>query len=205
MDPENPDHLLVTWHEPCYGVNNQFTYDDQVGCFHESTDGGRTWKGYYSAGTPWPAQVRVLLLHGSTWIVLANNTLLTTDNGQTYTVVNSNSLGGHSSGTLSRTNNGAYLIGTQFGAYLSTAASDGQSWTAVGGQWVGDIADTGSLLYETQQGATTPLQSSASTDGVNWQTISGGPIGCEFAHYDVLHKVLYVGCLGNGFWRLVTE
>jgi hypothetical protein len=204
MDPQDPQHLLVTWHEPCYGKKNQFTYNDQVGCFHESKDGGLTWKGHYSSdGTNWPAQVRALLLHDSTWIVLANNILLTTDGGQTYKVVFNGAFGGHSSGTLSRANNGAYFIGTQFGAYRSTPVSDGQEWKAVGGQWVGGIADTGSLLYETQQDAI--LRSSPSADGVAWQAVSGGPTGCERAHYDVIHKVLYVSCLGRGFWRLVME
>ena len=205
MDPQDPQHLLVTWHDPCYGTNNQFVYSDQVGCFHESKDGGLTWTAHYSTdGTNWPAQVRVLLLHGSTWVVLANDALYTTDGGQTYKIVISGALGGHSSGTLSRANNGAYFIGNQFGAYRSTPASDGQNWSPIGGQWVGEIADTGSLLYETQQ-AGLPLQSSPSTDGVNWQAVSGGPTTCEFAHYDALHKLLYVSCAANGFWRLVVQ
>ena len=205
MDPRNPDHLLLTWHDICYGKNKQFTYVDQVGCFHESKDGGRTWKGHYSAdGKKWPAQVRVLLLHDSTWLVLADNALYTSDGGKTYKVVSAAALGGHSSGTLSRADNGAYFIGTQYGAYRSPPESDGQEWRAVGGQWVGDIADTGSLLYETQL-ASAPLRSSPSADGVKWQDVSAGPTNCEFEHFDVLHKVLYAGCGANGFWRLVVE
>jgi hypothetical protein len=204
MDPQDPQHLLVTWHDPCYGVNDQYVWSDQVGCFHESKDGGLTWTAHYSTdGTNWPSQVRVLLLHDSTWIVLADSTLYTNDGGQTFTVVSSSSLGGHSSGTLSRANNGAYFIGTEFGAYYSPPASGGQNWTLVGGEWVGAIADTGSLLYETQQNSV--LQTSPSTDGVNWQPVSGGPSNCEEAHYDVVHKLLYVGCGANGLWRLTTQ
>jgi hypothetical protein len=204
MDPQDSQHLLVTWHDPCFGTNGQYVWADQVGCFHESKDGGLTWTAHYSTdGTKWPSQVRVLLLHGSTWIVLADRVIYTTDGGQTYKTVASGALGGHSSGTLSRTKNGAYFIGTQFGAYYSPPGSDGQDWTAVGGQWVGEIADSGSLLYETQQN--TLLQTSPSTDGVKWHAVSGGPTNCGGAQYDVLHRVLYVGCGSSGLWRLVIQ
>jgi hypothetical protein len=32
-----------------------------------------------------------------------------------------------------------------------------------------------------------------------------GPTGCERAHYDVDHHLLYAGCNANGFWRMVTQ
>ncbi len=204
IDPDDPEHLLVTWHGPCNGLHNEFKYEDGVGCFHETKDGGRTWKGLYSSSTKWPSQVRVLLLHGSTWIVLSDSALRTTDGGKNFTPVFGGSLGGHSSGTLSRTNNGAFFVGTQFGAYLSTAESDGRDWTAVGGQWVGGIADTGSLLYMTQM--VTVLRSSPSGDGVTWQDVAGSPSsGCESTNYDALHKALYVSCGVAGLWRLVVN
>jgi hypothetical protein len=205
MDPDDPDHLLLTWHGPCYGVNHEFGYEDLVGCFHETKDGGRTWKAHYSqSGTKWQSEVRVLLLHGSTWIVLASNVLRTTDGGVTFSTVSNDALGGHSSGTLSRTRDGAYYVGTQFGAYRSAPGSDGQAWTSVGGQWVVDIADTGSKLYMMQ--AIGDTMSSAPADGVNWQAIGGtDPTHCGYAAYDAVRKALYATCGPGQLWRMTLQ
>jgi hypothetical protein len=202
MDPEDPEHLLLTWHAACNGLNNEFGYNDQVGCFHESKDGGRTWKGHY--GSPkWGAEVRVLLLHGSTWVVLASNVLRTTNGGMSFESVAGNSLGGHSSGTLSRTKNGAYFIGTQFGAYRSAPGSDGREWSPVGGQWVHDIEDTGTMLYMPQ--IVSGIRTSPSGDGITWQEMGAGPTNCGRTGYDPLHKTLYLECGSNGFWRMAVE
>ena len=42
MDWDDPKHLMLTWHTACGGANNEFKYEDQVGCFAESKDGGDT-------------------------------------------------------------------------------------------------------------------------------------------------------------------
>jgi hypothetical protein len=202
MDPDDPEHLIVTWHGPCNGKNNEFRYDDHVGCFHETKDGGRTWKGHY--GTPrWGEQVRAVLLHGSTWLVLADEVQRTSDGGQTYAAVPGGSLSGHSSGLLSRADNGDFYIGATYGIYKSTKASDGQQWTGYSGSWVGEIIDTGTRLYATHM--TGPLSSSPSSDGTVWTSVVGGPTQCERARFDPVHKVVYVSCGGAGFWRMKTE
>lgn len=202
MDPENPEHIFITWHDPCKGRNNEFGYADQVGCFHESFDGGRTWKGHYSTGTKWPSEVRAVILHGSTWLVLAQNVLRTTDGGTTFQSVSPRMLSGHSSGLLTRANNGDYYIGNWDGLYRSTAQSDGREWTHVGGQWVGELVDTGTQLFQTQIVSTT--RSSPSGDGTAWTDVPGAPTTCERAAYESIHKVLYVSCGTNGFWRMVV-
>ena len=200
MDPKNPDHLLQSWHGPCNGPNGQYQYADGVGCIHQSTDGGASWKGFY--GSPnWPAEVRPLLLHDSTWLVLAQDVLRTTDGGKTFEVVAQGGLGGHSSGTLSRARNGDYYIGTQVGIFRSAAASDGKQWAQVGSAaWVGEIADTGSSLFATQQ-QNGFLKSS--DGGANWSLVTNSAKNCERAKYDSGHHLLFASCGANGFWRAV--
>jgi hypothetical protein len=204
IDPDDPDHLIQSWHAPCNGPNGEYGYEDQVGCFHETTDGGATWKGHYSTGTKWPSEVRPLLLHGSTWIVLADEALRTTDGGETFESAFEGSLGGHSSGALSRSLNGDFYIGTAGGVYKSTAASDGAEWVHGGGSWSGEVEDTGTTLFMGQAQATR-LQTSPSGDGPNWASLEDGPLECGRVRYDSGHGLLFASCGSNGFWRYVLK
>jgi hypothetical protein len=196
MDPEDSKHLLMTWHSNCGN------YADGIGCFAETKDGGATWTEHY--GTPsWPGQVRVLLLHGSTWIVLADQMLLTRDGGATFTTVSGTAAGGHSSGTLSRMKNGDYYVGYMYGLIRSPASSNAATWTTLDntGQWVGDVVESATMRFAThQQGLVT--QSSV-TDGVKWKDMPGSPKS-EFAGYDRDHHILYVEG-SSQMWRVVTE
>jgi len=202
MDPEDPDHLLLTFHAPCSGKNNEYQYEDQVGCFHETKNGGKDWTSHYGSPT-WPAQVRVLLLHGDTWVVLGNETLYTKDGGKTYASVLDEGLGGHSSGTLSRARDGIFYIGTQNGIYRSLPGTDGSNWPpdSSGGAWVGEIAQSATALWATQQ------QSSllTSSDGSTWTPVADSPQTCERAKYDPNNKIVYASCGASGFWRAVVD
>jgi hypothetical protein len=198
MDPTDPKHVMNTWHTNCGA------YSDGIGCFAETKDGGVTWKEHY--GTPsWPGQVRVLMLHGSTWVVLADSILLTTDGGATYKSVLGTSAGGHSSGTLYRAKNGDYFIGTEHSIIRSPAASDGSQWDVLAnsGQWVGDLAESATTMFATQ--GQNRLMTSPVGDGVKWTMMADGPSGCGRARYDLDHHLLYVECGGHGLWRVVKQ
>jgi photosystem II stability/assembly factor-like uncharacterized protein len=204
MDPEDPEHLLLTWHALCSGPDGGL--DPGVGCFAETEDGGATWHEHYGDMT-WPGEVRVLLLHGSTWVVLGSELLYTTDGGDTYSPVpRVGGLGGHSSGTLSRASNGDFFIGTQVGIFHSPAESDGAQWSFLdnSGAWVGEIAETPTTYFATQQQGSIMI---APTGAVAqpWPVHEGSPIGCERIKYDAEHDVVYASCGANGFWRVVAD
>jgi hypothetical protein len=202
MDPLDPQHLLQSWHATCNGPNGEYDPPDDVGCIHESTDGGATWTAHY-ASPNWQSQVRPLMLHGDTWLVLASDVMRTTDGGQSFDMVYEGGLGGHSAGTISYALNGDYYVGSEQGIYRSLAASDGVEWTKVQqAQWVGEIADTGTTLFASQQ----TNRFMTSTDGGNtWELLPDGPTGCERVKYDSGHGLIYASCGDKGFHRVVAE
>jgi len=57
--------------------------------------------------------------------------LRTTDGGKTFEVVAKGGLGGHSSGTLSRAQNGDYYIATQQQSVFLKSSDSGANWSLV--------------------------------------------------------------------------
>jgi hypothetical protein len=200
LDPENHDHLLIRWHAPCG------KYEDQIGCFAESTDAGATWKEHY--GTPsWQPEVTPYLLHGSTWIANFDGIELTTDAGVTWKKVSTDGAGGHSAGSLYRGQGGSYFVGVSGGVLRSAAGADGASWSVVpnSSAWVQGVTGNGTTIFA---GTRSGFFSAPESDGLKWTAMPGSPThsdGC-FAGYDVDHHILYASCmLDGGFSRVVTE
>jgi photosystem II stability/assembly factor-like uncharacterized protein len=205
MDPLDHNHLLLTWHSPCG------KYEDQIGCFAESTDGGKSWVEHYR-DPPWQSEVRVYLLHGNTWIVPSDGLLRTTDGGKTYTKVSDSAAGGHSSGSLYHSPTGAYYVGSGYGVLRSS--DDGVTWTLNGstGQYVMGITGDGTTMYASSNGG---VFSAPENPGTQW-TKMNSPFndlaeGC-FLGYDFGHNLLYASCHGgkypngtNGMWRVRTK
>jgi hypothetical protein len=131
--------------------------------------------------------------------------LLTTDGGATYKSVLATAAGGHSSGSLYRAKNGDYYVATQFGMIRSPAASDGAQWSAVpnSGQWVGGMTESAMTMFAAQ--GQSRLLTSPVGDGVKWTLMPDGPSSCGRMFYDRDHRLLYVECAGNGFWRVVMN
>jgi hypothetical protein len=205
MDWDDPKHLMLTWHTACGGPNNEFTYEDQVGCFAESKDGGDSWVEHYH-DPKWGAQVQVYLLKTSTWMVPDNGLWITTDAGNTWSKAADLPAGGHSAGLIYRADEGSFYIGTTGGIIRSTAAEGGKSWTMLpsSGQWVKGITGNGVKLWSSGQGGFVTADQS---DDTKWTAMPGSPTnsdGCS-ADYDRDHHVLYGSCRPNGLWRVVTQ
>jgi photosystem II stability/assembly factor-like uncharacterized protein len=207
MDPEDPKHLFALFHTVCAGVNGEFSYEDQVGCFGETTDAGATWKAHYRTPKFQP-EVMVFLLHGKTWIAASDGLQRTTDGGETWTKVSDSMAGGHSTRPPYHAADGSYYAGTGSGVLLSPGDSDGSSWSLIG--------DKGFLLGATGSGKDIYISghdgvwTSAEDDGESWTLMPGSPThsdGCSAdpRTFDNDHHLLYVSCHTGGFWRMRTE
>jgi len=200
LDPDDHNHLLIRWHAPCG------KYEDQIGCFAETKDGGTTWKEHY--GTPkWQPEVTPYLLHGSTWIINVDGISLTTDGGATYKKVSDAGAGGHSAGGIYRGKGGAYYVGTAGGVLRSAPGANGATWAVApgSGTWVQGVTGNGTSLFAASGGG---VLSAPETDGLGWKSVPSSPRhgdGC-FSGYDQDHHVLYESCMADsGFWRMVTQ
>jgi hypothetical protein len=200
LDPDDHNHLLIRWHAPCG------KYEDQIGCFAETKDGGATWKEHY--GTPkWAPEVTPYLLHGSSWIINVNGISLTTDGGATYKKVSDAGAGGHSAGGIYRGKGGAYYIGTSAGVLRSAPGASGMTWAVApgSGSWVQGVTGNGDTIFAASGGG---VLSAPESDGLGWKSVPSSPRhgdGC-FSGYDQDHHILYASCMADGgFWRMVTQ
>jgi photosystem II stability/assembly factor-like uncharacterized protein len=186
--------LLLTWHAPCG------RYEDHIGCFAETHDGGETWVEHYSRGTPWQEEVRPYLLHGDTWILPDRGSLYRTDDaGASWTLAAELGAGGHSAGALYRSANGAYYIGTSAGVVRSV--DDGRSWTLLenSGHYVFGLVGDGTTIYASHQYG---MSSAPENDGTAWAPMDS-PVtniveGCAL-DLDRVHGLLYASCHGGNF------
>jgi hypothetical protein len=197
MDPEDPKHLLLDWHSNCG------KFEDNIGCFHESKDGGATWISHY--GNPsWPGQVVVWLLHGSTWALGADGIKLSTDGGQNWQATNGSGAGGHSAGQLYKAKDGRWYVGTTNGIVRGDPTATNFELIPNSGQYALGITGSDTDLYlSTANGfLTSPV-----ADGGTWKEMPGSPkdsTACT-ADYDRDHHLLYASCLSGGFWRMRTQ
>jgi photosystem II stability/assembly factor-like uncharacterized protein len=203
MDPEDPNHLLLTWHSAC------MEWDSGIGCFAESTDGGTSWTEHYREGDDWGPEVRVYLLHGGTWIVPSDGLWRTTNSGDSWTKVSDLTAGGHSSGAIYRSPTGTYYLGSGGGVLQST--DDGVTWS-VGentGSYVMGITGDGTTVYASKQGGI--IQADEGSD-TSWTAVDSpfGNIseGC-FLSYNKDYDLLFASCHGgtapngtSGIWRI---
>jgi hypothetical protein len=123
MDPSDSQHLLMDWHTNCGAV-----WSDNIGCFHESKDGGKTWT-QHSNTPPWPGMMKVWILHGDSWIIANGGVELTTNGGQGWKPLTGDGAGGHSAGSLYQAKNGHWYLGTASGVLRSK--DDGPAWDLV--------------------------------------------------------------------------
>jgi hypothetical protein len=195
MDPSDPRHLLLTWHDDC---DQDPDPNVHIGCLAETFDGGSTWRALWG-NPPWISQVRVYMLSSQTWMVPSDGVWLTRNGGQDWTqVADSTSAGGHSAGVLYNSPLGPHYIGTETGIIRS---DDGADWRLVpnSGAWVGGIIGNGETVYASSLHT---ILSSPEADGETWTPVPTPWDGGCTLDYDRGHDLLWASCGNQGVWRM---
>ena len=204
MDPDDPQHLALNWHNNCHAPFNGM-------CLSQSTDGGSTWQEFNGPTqlTDWKEGASMSILGRSKYLYASNGAWFTSDGGESWTHPITASILGSGA---HRTPDGTWYLGTsQDGIYQSAAGPDvGKTWTKIpNSPNAGVVGDDGVTLFASyawnyggQPIYTAPLANTKTFTQMKTPTMGRG--ANAFA-YDASHHILYATTHSFGIWRLVTR
>jgi hypothetical protein len=206
MDPTDPDHLIVTFHEDCnppYAAN----------CQGESLDGGATWRMF--DGPPqlpgWTEAAQPVVFGPTTWIIATPQmgAYYTDDAGATYTELDVPGMN-----AVTRLSDGTYLAASDYGMWRAVQPSEWEQHPGPNGNPIlgdGDRIFVG-IRFPWQAEPDEHYWSAPESDPTQWTVVPstplevveglGGPV--DFA-YDADHRVLYSANATLGLSRMVTH
>jgi hypothetical protein len=208
MDPDDHQHILLTFHEPCLPPHNST-------CIAETFDAGTTWA-LHDGRPEWnggEGQVIFFLDDDQTWLwgSQTNGFWRSGDAGATWEAIE---------GMTTSHLQGSQLLRSPMGTWF-VAGSDAiwRSPDGLADTWT-PIPDTGPILGGLISDGTTLFASTcyfggfceqarylrSSDDGATWSPMDIPPLsmGGSFG-YDPGHGVLYSSNLQTGFWRVVVN
>jgi len=195
MDPTDPQHLVVAFHNGCTG-------EYAPCCMAETLNGGQDWR--LSKAPTCGEGVGVVVINSTTWVTGDDGGVWqTTDNGENWEIV-SNASTPHYQLYLSE--DGRYFIATKSGVIMS---ENGTEWTLLeesGWDLTGIVGD-GRNIYASQQFG--GLYFSVPEDNpIHWTELDvetgDKGWGAYYMAYDKDHHILYGSEMGDGVWRVVT-
>jgi hypothetical protein len=209
MDPTNPKHLIINFHDNCSGGHTPV-------CFGETKDGGATWTVLdfpTSLKSGWGEGTAVMPLDATHWIYTNWDLYSTSDAGSTWKKVTPNN-GAATDVSFFRTSNGKYYLGAANGVATS---SDGATWSMIpnSGHSLDVVVGDSNHLFAIE-GFFPPngpdfVWTASLSNPTQWSVFAtpGLPsplsAGSNGADIDNDHHVLYVAIQGAGLWRVVTE
>jgi hypothetical protein len=211
MDPANPLHLAVSFHENCSSPHTPL-------CLSETDDGGMTW--HIMNGPPtltqWEEAASVTVLGPTSYLFTctSNGVFYTADSGQTWTrVITQGTMQNYGGGAYLAPDGNLYLGVTNTGTFVSKPSASsplGSSWTPIPNSPPATclISDGVSLYasYSWDSGGqpfySAPLKSIASWTHMPSPSVGRGG---SMVDYDAAHHIIYSANLGAGMWRLTTR
>ncbi len=211
MDPSNPQHLLVAFHDVCKTPYNS-------SCYVETTDGAATWvirngEASWNGGEGSALQ----FLTSDSWLFSSssNGMWRSTDHGAKWTQI-PNAQISHGAGQLYRAPNGSYFLGSATGVLYSP---DGASWSTVAGSGsnaagvVGDGTTVWTGLafpFNPTQRPTTATQlfrTAEVSSPTTWTTLASPNMtsGGAVLAYDPDRHILYSTNYWEGIYRVVVK
>jgi hypothetical protein len=199
MDPTDPKHLAVSFHNNCKGAYAPM-------CMAESKDAGATWRLFKGPAAGWVENARPIVL-GTTTLLYAtalDGLFYSGDSGATWEKVGGG--GGHQ---VYRAADGYYYLGT---AYGMSRSSDGHVWTKIDGSPNSDgIIGDGKRMFTgwpTCCGNTQPFWAASESNGTSWSKLASPDLSrgrFPYFAYDGDHHVLYAATSKTGLLRMVTQ
>jgi photosystem II stability/assembly factor-like uncharacterized protein len=199
IDPQDPRHLLVTFHANCLG---QYA----PSCMAESTDGGDSWRLFKSPTNGWSEAAKPYILSRNVWLLttLGDGIFYTEDAGATWQKV-----GQGASVQMYVADDGSYYLS---GNGILKSADGGKTWQSVPGSPSCDalIGDGLHLYAGTPRPGSGPAYYIGAPNGVgSWQGIQSPQAGMGPAYLgiDQVHHVLYSahGPGGGHLYRMRTQ
>jgi hypothetical protein len=199
MDPTDPKHLVVSFHNNCTGAYAPM-------CLSESKDAGSTWRLFKGPAGGWVENARPIVLDAHTllYATALDGLFYSGDSGGTWAKVGAGA--GHQ---IYRAKDGNYYLGTAYGVARS---SDGRTWTQIQGSPNSDgIIGDGQRMFTgwpTCCGNTQPFWTASETDGTTWTKLPSPDLSrgrFPYFAYEADHHVLYVATSKTGLWRMVTR
>jgi hypothetical protein len=205
MDPNDPNHIAVTFHDNCMSPWNGL-------CLSYSTDAGDTWHLFNgpSALTGWQEAATISVLGPTSYLYAANGAWYTDDAGGSWDkVVDSGFYASYAGSTLFA--DGKLFLGGAGSVLQSTAEPLGSAFTSIpGSPSMTTMISDGTKIYGGNAWNTggNPMYSAplddftTFTQNMTAPSMTRGPY--QFA-YDPVHHLIYAACIGAGLWRMVTE
>ena len=205
LEPANPQHLAVTFHENCRAPYNAM-------CLSQSTDGGATWHMFNGPSQlgGWQEAATLTILGATSYLYMAEGAWYTSDGGTTWSEVIKQHFGGGYSGSTNIAPDGTvYLAGTN-PLFSSRSNPLGSSWTNVGNSPnLSSVKDDGVSLFGSYSWDTSgqPFYTAKLSNPTAWTHMQTPQIGrgSDEMAYDATHHIMYSANWAAGLWRLVTR
>jgi hypothetical protein len=211
LDPGNPAHILLTFHEPCLAPH-------PATCIAETFDKGETWK--LIDGRPeWignEGQVIFFLNDSNTWLwgSSSNGFWRTADSGASWQAILGMTTSHTQGSQVVRTKSGVFYVSGADGIWTSP---DGlvANWKLIPntGPINGGLVSNGTTMFASTcyfanycKPADVRFLSSPELDGKTWTRLSSPPMGMGGTMaYDLGHDLLYSSDMRAGLWRVVAK
>jgi photosystem II stability/assembly factor-like uncharacterized protein len=209
MDPEDPKHLLINFHNNCGGSHTPI-------CFGESKDGGGTWtlRDFpKELSGSWGEGSGMVLLSSKVWLYGQGNLFRTTDAGATWAQIPAGAdypcFPGDS--RITKTPDGALYLGVSQGVVRST--DSGASWAALpnSGRHICSVIGDGKRLFAFTSDNPQQVFAAPYTDVMNWAKLDTPGLSEDLSQYmyvvayDNTHHLLYAAAQASGVFRVVTQ
>jgi hypothetical protein len=195
LDPTNPKHLAVSFHENCKSPN-------PPSCLGESNDGGTTWNVVKGPASGWVEGASPIILGGKSWLLSTGaGVWRTPDAGVSWIKIAD--WGAHQA---FHAKDGTWYVGS----VDVLTSKDGVSWSHIPMSWrnVG-IAGDGIRIFGSDQwpGDGQPYHVASESDPTKWSIMTSPKMndGGDHLVYDPDHHLLYSTNHAAGLWRMRTR
>jgi hypothetical protein len=208
IDPGNPQHVAVTFHQDCKAPFNKY-------CLSQTTDAGATWHEFN--GPPqlpgWKEAASLTIVGKDSYLLTGDGAFFTSDGGKTWSIAIDKGILGSYGGGASTAPDGTMFLGVNNDKIHSSKADGatpaGLKWTPIEGSPNTNLTiDDGVNLYATNawDSSGRPFYTAPLSDLSKWTNMESPVIsrGSNMFAFDKKNKVLYAANWGAGLWRLVT-
>jgi hypothetical protein len=200
MDPNDPDHIAVTYHGNCESPYNAL-------CLSYSTDAGDNWTLFNGPASlaGWQEAATLSIFGPGQYVFVAGTAWYTDDTGESWTKVAEGGLFGSYAGGMAIAPDGTVYMG---GNNVYKSNDNGATWDVIPGSPKSSVLihDGDTLFSSHPYGGEMPVWFADLDDTTSWTNMQQNTgRGANQLAYDSVHHILYAANWQPGLWRLVTK